>query len=377
MARILFDARELYFLNQYGPVYLALQRRGVDCGFVAYANREQDGERIRRAFTERELPTTWVETREEGLAHYQSEAPDWIVFGREYAYTHQLPEGTRTAMLYHGSGMKSSMYGPGLLDHDVRFMEGGYFTRRVRALDPGARVAEVGSPKIDPLHWPEAERPRLDLEALGLDPAKPTVLYAPTHGPSSFPNMSDRWPEEFGEFNLLVKAHQLSFFSSKRRSHREKMETWSCHPNVHVAPIESYDPSPYINAADVLVSDLSAVVFEFASTGKPVVWCDFLHHRWTRRGPLWFRRWQRLDREVIERFKGIAAHAGRYRELLAVVRAELDDAEAGAERRRGMAEELVGPGDGRSAERVADYLLGEGSSRESRPLKPAAADTPR
>ena len=163
------------------------------------------------------------------------------------------------------------------------------------------------------------------------------------------------------------------------------MALWSRSPNVHVAPIDAYDPAPYMNVADILVSDMSAVVFEFASTGKPVVWCDFLHYRWTRCGPLRYRRWKRLDREVIERFWSIAAHAARYRDLRGAVGAELADPDRGAGERRALAEQLVGPTDGRSAERVADYLLANlpgGESRSSAAASGGAsarptADSPR
>ena len=266
--RIFFDARELYFLTQYVPVFRVLAERGVDCTFVSYANRPEQEASIRRAFADLSLPTIHVGTKEDGLALYREQRPDWIVFGRNYAYTRELPAGTRTAMLYHGIGMKTDMYDAGLNLHDVRFIEGDYYRERVRALFPEANLAAVGYPKIDGLLGPEPMRPRVDLERIGLDPSRRTILYAPSHGPSSFKKMSMKWPKHLGDCNLIVKAHQLSFFGSRRASHRRRMKTWARYPNVHVAPIDSFDPVPYMNVADVLVSDTSAVLYEFAATGK-------------------------------------------------------------------------------------------------------------
>ena len=356
--KILFDARELYFLTQYIPVFRALLRRGVASRFVGHGNRASHQRAIERAFEALELPTVWMTSRDEAAAFYRAEAADWILFGREHGYANgSLPERTRTGMLYHGTAMKTSVFhsAEGV---DVRFVEGAYYQRRLRELQPEAELVKVGYPKIDPLFWPEGERPVFDVAAAGLDPGKPTLLYAPTHAPSSFPRMDDRWPEHFSDFNLIVKAHELSFFGGKRRTHRRKMEVWSRYPNVYVAPIESFDAVPFMNAADLMVSDLSAIVFEFAATGKPVVQCDFVQYHWTRRGPLRYRQWKRLDREVVERYHDIAVHARRYRDLRRVVDGALAEGVARARERVRMAQELVGPTDGRSSERVADFLLG-------------------
>ena len=364
--RIFFDARELYFLTQFVPVQRVLRERGVETRFVAYHNRGALHERIRRGFEREELPTEWVESKEDGLALYQRERPDWVVFGRGSGLAQHLPEGTRTAQLYHGIGMKTDLWEPQLNGFDVRFIEGDYYAGRVRELFPDAPLVQVGYPKIDPLLWTDRERPTADLARIGLDPEKPTVLYAPTHSPSSFPNMADDWPAHFPDYNLIVKPHQLSHHSSKRSSHRRKMALWSEAPNVHVVPIESYDAVPYMNAADLMISDVSAVLYEFAATGKPVIQADFLAYHWTKSGPLWYRRWQRVDRPILRRFHGLAAHAKRYRDLARLVPACLDAPAAGSEERLALTRELVGPLDGRSAERVADVLAARGVAASPR-----------
>ncbi len=361
--RIVFDTRELYFLTQYVPVHRALRARGVECRFVAYHNRPTQLQAMRAAFERSSLPVVWFETRAQGLEWYRSEAPEWIVFGNGYGHLSELPPRTRTAMLYHGIGTKSDVYSPTLMQMHVRFVEGPHYVRRLRTLYPGANLVPVGYAKIDPFFWPEAERPRLDLAALGLDPARKTLLYAPTHMPSSFPKMADDFPARFADFNLLVKPHALSFFGSKRASHRRKMELWSRAPNVHVASFDEYDPLPYMASADLLISDESSVLFEFAALDRPIVWCDFLWIHWTRRGPLRYRLRKRLD-SSIDPHRAMAAHAGSFAELRSVVEAGLADPARHSRDRSRCVRELIGPTDGRVGQRIADYLLANAGDRE-------------
>lgn len=354
--RVFFDTREIYFLTQYLPVQRVLAARGVECRFALYENRPTQLAAARSAVERLGLPAVWFATKEAGLAWYQRECPDWIVFGNSNGRLAELPAETRTAQLYHGIGTKTDVYAPTLCAMDVRFIEGPYYERRLRALFPAANLVPVGYAKVDPFAYPEAERPRLDLAALGLDPEKRTLLYAPTHMPSSFPNMAAEFPAHFADFNVLVKPHSLSFFGGKRKSHRRLMELWSRAPNVHVASFGEFDPLPYMTAADLLISDESSVLFEFAVLDRPIVWCDFLWVHWTRRGPLTYRLKQRLDVGMTA-FRSMAAHAPRYRDLRRIVDEELANPGHFREARRHCVAELIGPTDGRASERIADYLL--------------------
>jgi hypothetical protein len=356
--KVFFDTRELYFLTQYVPVFRVLRERGAECRFALYENRPTQRAAVQRAVGRLGLPARWFADKEAALAWYRAERPEWIVFGNGYGREHLagLPDGTRTAQLYHGIGTKTDVYGPALMDMDVRFVEGPHYVERLRALYPDANLVAVGYAKVDPLCGPVEERPRLDLAALGLDPAKRTLLYAPTHMPSSFPNMSLRFPEDFADFNVLVKPHSLSFFGGKRRSHRRRMEVWARAPNVHVAAYDEYDPLPYMGSADLLISDESSVLFEYAVLDRPIVWCDFLWVHWTRRGPLAYRLKKRLD-ETIAPHRAMAAHAPSYRDLRAIVEDQLAHPEGFRDARRRAVAALVGPTDGRVSVRIADHLL--------------------
>jgi hypothetical protein len=356
MKRIIFDTRHLYYMTQFLPVYEELLRRGVECDFVVYSHRPEAMSATRKAF--RGLPVRWVETKEESLEIYKADAPDWVIFGAVYRYCSELPERTRSAQLHHGIGMKAGIYGANTMRMDVRFTEGPHYTRTLSELIPPANLVEDGYPKIDPLFRPPGQRPEFDLEAAGLDPAKPTLMYAPTFYPTCFPLMSDAFPEHFSDCNIIVKGHEFSYFRSRYRGHRRKMQRWAKAPNVHVVSGEEYNAVPYLAVADLLISDASAILFEFAAQDRPVVWCDFIKLRWTYRGPFRYRFERRMD-STIHQYEDICAHAPCYKDLRKVIDAELANPGRYSEKRKHYTRELIGQTDGRTAERIADYLLSE------------------
>ena len=369
MTRIFFDVAYLYYLTQYRPVQRALERRGIEVHSVVYERPRQSTAVVRAAIARLGLSCSWVGSQAAALEIYRRERPDWVVFGHGFALLRELPPGTRSAQLHHGIGMKADIYDADLFDMDVRFTEGPHYTRVLRERFPRANLVEVGYVKVDPLFWPPSERPTLDLAALGLDPTRPTVMYAPTSLPSSLGAMHDRWPEHFGAYNLIVKAHQFSYFNPRYRSHRRKMARWARYPNVHVVSPEDFDPNPCFVVSDLLISDASSVLFEFAAMDRPVVWCDFYKLPLSYRGPFRWRLERRMD-HAIDRYRDICAHARSYEELAPVVAAELARPGHHSNIRREITAQLVGRTDGASGERVADYLLGEGGPKHDR-LVPA------
>src|SRR3546814_14039365 len=74
---------------------------------------------------------------------------------------------------------------------------------------------------------------------------------------------------------------------------RRKLDVWGRHANVHVADLAAYSLLPYMGSADLMISEASSALFEFAALDKPIVWCDFLKLRWSYRGPLRFRSEER------------------------------------------------------------------------------------
>src|SRR3546814_19117185 len=84
--------------------------------------------------------------REVSLRHYRQLKPDWIIFGNHYASLDELPTTTRSALLYHGIGIKSCYYDRELADMDLRFVEGPFRLAELQRRHPQSQFcAKNGS----------------------------------------------------------------------------------------------------------------------------------------------------------------------------------------------------------------------------------------
>jgi hypothetical protein len=133
----------------------------------------------------------------------------------------------------------------------------------------------IGMPKVDCLVDGTFDRDAV-LLSLGLDPARPTVLYAPTWSPASSLNAMGvelvnglrRTP-----INLIVKLHDRSRDLRTRYSggvdwvaRLDPLMTPGCSV---IAP--GHDISPYLVAADLMITDHSSAGFEFLLRDRPIV----------------------------------------------------------------------------------------------------------
>ncbi len=131
-----------------------------------------------------------------------------------------------------------------------------------------AEAVETGFPKLDPLFSPAAQRPgELKMHA-GIDPEKKVLLFAPTHETprSAVPILWTRIRHLASEErHLLIKLHNRSPFEW-RIAFRELAKD---HP--HITNILEPDITPYLGAADLIISDLSSAYLEAVLLDKPVV----------------------------------------------------------------------------------------------------------
>jgi CDP-glycerol glycerophosphotransferase (TagB/SpsB family) len=143
----------------------------------------------------------------------------------------------------------------------------------IEADSPAIRL--VGMPKVDCLVDGTFNRDAVLLD-LGLDPARPTVLYAPTWSPASSLNaIGAGLVEALGRMpvNVIMKLHDRS------RDLRERYSggvDWA----ARLTPLlvsgkgvlaPGHDISPYLVAADVMVTDHSSAGFEFLLRDRPLV----------------------------------------------------------------------------------------------------------
>jgi hypothetical protein len=152
-------------------------------------------------------------------------------------------------------------------DRMRRYLAAGVIRREQAAL--------VGFPKIDDLvngAWPAADVRR----SLGLAADVPTVIYAPTFSTASSLHLAG---EEIISAlladgrNVIVKLHDRSLVPSEKHTAGidwpARLARFSGQRGFAFA--RGSDSSPYLSAADALVTDHSTVGFEFALLDRPVV----------------------------------------------------------------------------------------------------------
>lgn len=353
--RIWFDLYSLYYWPQYEPVYNELISRGHECRIVAYRGDLKD-DLLEAFFTNqgKHLPVDFIKEKD-ALSYYQEKSPDWIIFGNgSFTETTALNKNTKTALLYHGIGVKSCYYSETLSIYDIRFTEGHFRQLQLANMFPSVSFSEVGFAKLDPLFNDQLTN-SVNLESLGLDSSKQTLLYAPTFYPSSIERMPKHWPEIFSDLNIIIKPHFFSLSKPQYSRQQKLFKQWANYKNVYLAPATSLSLLPYMEIADVLLSEASSALFEFSALNKPVIWLDFLQLRWGYRGPLKFRLRNRMD-TTIDPYRDIALHVPAPKHLEKSVRGQLANPMQYMQARQRATVELIGKTDGKVSVRIADSL---------------------
>jgi CDP-glycerol glycerophosphotransferase (TagB/SpsB family) len=350
--KIIFDTLNSYYLPQYLPIYHELYKRGHDLSFVSYRNKDQEN-KVQRLFNDLSLNNIWVNGEEEAEDYYLKVKADWVFFGNGISYIDSLSTVSRTAQLGHGIGPKPSYYRKSNTPMTVRFIEGELRLDVIKKMYPNDKFIQVGYSKLDPLI--RGEEPGLNLQKLGLDPSKKTILYAPTFNPSSLERFPDNWPSHFPDYNILVKAHGFTYSRERYSAQRTKLAAWSKFENVYVATIDDVSLLPFMKDADLLLSEASSTLFEFVALDKPVLVCDFYKLKWSYRGPFKYRFEKRFGQDNVI-YKDIGAHAYSYPELRKLLEQQLDNPGQYKEQRRLYTRDHVGNVDGKASQRIADYL---------------------
>jgi CDP-glycerol glycerophosphotransferase (TagB/SpsB family) len=175
---------------------------------------------------------------------------------------------------FHGISIKGKAFSEKALAYDKLFLIGPYQRRRfvergvLKEDDP--RFVPIGMPKTDALFDGSLDRAAY-LRERGLEPNRRTVLYAPTWRPeSSLYSVGEELIRSMrgGEYNFLVKLHDISLAETRHGDWRAKMEELV---GERVVFVEESDVTPALNAADLLISDASSVANEFTLLDRPIV----------------------------------------------------------------------------------------------------------
>jgi len=268
---ILVDARTRVHYTMFAPVHAAMAA----------------DDRVRFSFIASEEPA-------KAAAIFRDAGPDASIVGpsraavtkydayitSDFMWTRLLHRTCRIQM-FHGVGGK---YGFDAPTESLRAWHRLFFVnqRRLRncvaagAIDadsPAIRL--IGMPKVDVLVNGTLERDRV-LTSLGLDPARPTVLYAPTWSPASSLNaLGLELVSRLGHqpLNVIVKLHDRSLDPRPQYSGgidwRARLRPYLRSGEVVLA--DGADICPYLAAADVMITDHSSAGFEYLLLDRPIV----------------------------------------------------------------------------------------------------------
>ena len=351
--KIIFDVLHLYYLPQYLPVYNKLiNEQAGEAIFVFYHGIHDDI--IKTIISKEQLKHIWVNNSAQACEFYCKEQANWVFFANAFAHLKEVHQVSKSVQLGHGIGPKASYYNKSDTPTTVRFVEGSYRTNRFNSMYPDDCFVDVGFCKLDPIINNEMQD--VSLAQFDLDPKKKTLLYAPTFYPSSIECFPENWPELFEQYNIIIKPHYFSLSKETYKAQRKLLEHWSQFDNVYSAKVEDYSLVPFMALADVLISDASSALFEFAALNKPVIWCDFLKLRWSYRGIFSYRFKKRMDQDYGE-YADVAVHASAFKNLQALVEQQIANPSDLEAIRLAMTEKLCGQVDGKASSRIINYLL--------------------
>ena len=245
--------------------------------------------RVRFDFTASEQPARLADIYKEAGPHARLLHPRRALLKRFDAYLTadllwpRLPRGARRILMFHGvAGKYANVYDSpdrSMRDWDLLFFINerrlGNFIRS-GAIDGDSRAARlVGYPKLDCLVDGTLSRDAI-LESLGIDPARRTVLYAPTWSPySSLNAMGETLVEKLcaAGFAVIVKLHDRSrdpeYIHSGGVDWAGRLQPLLLAGGGRLA--DASDASAYLAAADVLITDHSSVGFEYLLVDRPLI----------------------------------------------------------------------------------------------------------
>jgi len=284
---------------------------------------------------------------------YKTKA-DFFFFANAYENAKEM-QG-KTIFLCHGTGTKNCGFEIALRVNDIVIVEGEYRYKQFSKGFPEYKhkLRKLGYSKLDTiLNITKEEREKL-YNRYHLDPSKKTVLYAPTFFPSSIEKMSNDFPDDFPDCNIIVKPHYLSLQRKRYKNQQKKFDKWAKFGNCQVMGIEEYNLVPFLTIADVMISDESAAIFEFTSLNKPVVINKFLKLRWSYYlNPK--KLLKRMDKGI-DKYRSIGLNAQNYKQMVQMVKSELSDPSKFEEARLSMAKDICGIVDGKVSQRIVKLL---------------------
>ena len=272
MIKLLFEVGHLYHRAALDPLYQVLrQDPQYDIAFTCSYDAERRFGLFNRSLRS-ELETRF---RAEGLTIADSTRGFDVVITGDTVREPQRYGETLLCFVNHGTGIKNIMYRHLRAHAHTRyqvFVEGQYRVDAYRqaGVEGLSTIHKVGLCKLDPLFWPGFPTRAAILQRLGLDPARPTVLFAPTYKPTCIDLVRERILTETTDYNLIIKLHQYSWRGkyAPHWHHTIYERAVTQYPHAVLIPVDDYNILPYLYATDTLISEASSTMFDFVALDK-------------------------------------------------------------------------------------------------------------
>ena len=271
--RLLVNARTAMNYATIAPI---IERLQPDDRFEFYFTSSESPDQIGSIYTDARQPFKIITPLQASTMQFD------VYLAADFLWM-KLPRGARRVQTFHGvAGKYRTIYDSP--SENMRSWDRLFFIneRRLRhfidcgAIDEGSPAARlIGMPKLDCLVDGTLKRDEL-LTALGIDPLRRTVLYAPTWSAhSSVVSMGEELVQRLGEagYALIVKLHDrsrdLQFVNSGGVDWGARLEPLLQKFGGVLA--SGNNSSRYLPAADVMITDHSSVGFEYLLLDRPLI----------------------------------------------------------------------------------------------------------
>ena len=277
--RVLVEARTPVYLAVLGSVIHGLQRDPRVSVFITGG----DSPAVRKAFEgARLVRCRWIERDAAAWQRFD------LLINADPWGTVDLRRCRQRLNFFHGVAGKYDLDCPADMPAGFETYARVAFANRDRmsrylaaGIVTPSQAALVGYPKLDALVR-GAFQPATVRRSLGLDPLRPTVLFAPTWSTASALHVAGEAIIQAlldAGLNVIAKLHDRSLQTCERFTDgidwRTRLSRFaSASGGTRFVLAEGVDSSPYLAAADAMVTDHSSVGFEYLTLDRPLIVFD-------------------------------------------------------------------------------------------------------
>ncbi len=271
--RLLVNARTAMNYSTISPI---VERMQADQRLEFYFTASESPSQLEQIYAEARQPFKFITTLQASLTRFD------VYLAADFLWV-KLPRGARRVQTFHGvAGKYRTVYDSP--SQSMRSWDRLFFINQRRmhhfiecgAIDEGSQAARlIGMPKLDCLVDGSLKRDEL-LSAMGIDPDRKTILYAPTWSAhSSVVSMGEELVRGLGErgYAVIVKLHDrsrdLNYVNSGGVDWGARLEPILQKFGGVLAT--GTNSSPYLSAADIMITDHSSVGFEYLLLDRPLI----------------------------------------------------------------------------------------------------------